>query len=72
LDLDGKPIEDAQKDVQIGAIAKIVNTANKTSEEIGTQNGTNAVGEGKDILIPVLTELKSNSQDLNNVISKED
>ena len=47
LDLDGKPIEDAQKDVQIGAIAKIVNTANKTSEEIGTQNGTNEVGEGK-------------------------
>merc|ERR1711971_458292 len=45
LDLDGKPIEEAQKDVQIGAIAKIVNTANKTSEEIGTQNGTSEVGE---------------------------
>jgi len=46
LDLDGKPIEDAQKDVQIVAIAKIVNTFNnKTSEELGTQNDTNAVGE---------------------------
>jgi len=40
LDLDGKPIEDAQKDVQIGAITKIVN---KTETDTGTKNDTNAV-----------------------------
>jgi len=40
LDLDGKPIEDAQKDHSLGAIAKIVNQTNPDS---GEKNDTNAV-----------------------------
>jgi len=40
LDLDGKPIEDAQKDHSLGAIAKIVN---KTNPDSGEKNDTNAV-----------------------------
>lgn len=40
LNLDGKPIEDAQKDHSLGAIAKIVN---QTNPDAGEKNDTNAV-----------------------------
>jgi len=40
LDLDGKPIEDAQKDLSLGAITKIVNNTNPDSS---SKNDTNAV-----------------------------
>ena len=39
LDLDGKPIEDAQKDHSLGAITKVVNDTNPDSS---TKNDTNA------------------------------
>jgi len=43
LDLDGKPIDDAQKDHKIGALAKIVNNSTLTDSE--AKNDTNAVAE---------------------------
>jgi len=42
LDLDGKPIDDAQKDLKIGALAKIVNNSTLTDSE-AAKNDTNAV-----------------------------